>query len=123
MEVQQGDQVIANFQTHTCPSCKMLTYAVYYYCPNCGKQLRARPLSTSVGRQIGIYLLSIFMPPFGFWPGFKYLMQPNTKAKIIGFIAVALTIASTVITTYYTFGFIDKVNQFIGLSSMGQLSP
>src|SRR5438552_17873142 len=88
--------------TRTCPSCKTLTYAVYFFCPTCGKQLRAKPLSTSIGKQIGIYLLSFFVPPFGLWPAFKYLTQKEMKAKIVGLVAIILTILSLVITTYYT---------------------
>ena len=121
MEENAGSQGNVSQTTRTCPACKTLTYAVYYFCPNCGKQLRAKPLSTSISKQIGVYLLSVFVPPFGLWPAFKYLMQKDMKAKAVGLTAIILTVLSLVITTYYTIGFFSKLNQFIGLSSQDQL--
>lgn len=67
--------------------------------------------STTVGRQIFIYLLSFLLPPLGLWPAIKYLKQKDEKSRMIGFIAIILTIISTVITIWFSMGFIDTFNQ------------
>jgi len=48
-----------------CPTCHQPVSPEDYFCPNCGKDLKAKPLSVSITTQIGIYLLSIFLPPLG----------------------------------------------------------
>jgi hypothetical protein len=81
-----------------CPFCQALVPPGSYFCPNCGKQIQAKPLSTSVMKQIGVYALSFFLPPLGLWPGIKYLRQKDSKAKMIGWVAIILTVISTVIS-------------------------
>lgn len=82
-----------------CPKCKIAVSPEDFFCRNCGKPLKPRPLSTSIGKQTIIYLVSIFLPPFGLSPAVKYIKQPDSKSKIIGWVAVALTILSITITT------------------------
>ena len=92
-----------------CPKCKLPILDTYYFCPNCGKSLKLKPSATSVLTQIGIYLLSALLPPLGLWPGIKYLRTENGKAKVIGAVAIFLTIVSTVLTILLT---MKLVNQF-----------
>lgn len=49
-------------------------------------------------KQIGIYALSLLLPPLGLWPGIKYLRQNDSKAKMVGWIAIILTVLSTVVS-------------------------
>ncbi len=83
-----------------CPYCGAPINADFYFCPNCGKKLRIRPEETSVVSQIGVYLLSFFLPPLGLWPAYKYLKQNSRKAKTIGWVAVILTIISLILAVW-----------------------
>ena len=83
-----------------CPKCKAAVSPEDYFCRNCGKALKSKPLSTSVGKQIVIYLVSIFLPPFGLGPAVRYLKQPDSKSKIIGWVAVALTVLSIILVIW-----------------------
>ena len=96
-----------------CPYCGAPIDAGFYFCPNCGKQLRIKPTQTSVMSQIGVYLLSFFLPPLGLWPAYRYLRQSDRKAKTIGWIAVALTVISLVLAVWLFQGFINYLNQSI----------
>jgi uncharacterized membrane protein YvbJ len=69
-------------------------------CPNCGKPQRDKPLSVSLSRQIIIYFVSLFLPPFGLWYVWKYLKQKDSKSKKIGITAIILTIISVIATIY-----------------------
>lgn len=51
--------------------------------------------------------MSVFLPPLGLWPGIRYLKQKDEKSRMIGFIAITLTIVSTAITIWLTLGFIN----------------
>ena len=82
----------------TCKHCDFPIAENFYFCPNCGKKLKQPPLSTGILRQIYIYGISALLPPLGLWPGIKYLMQPTGKAKIIGLIAIILTVLSIALT-------------------------
>jgi len=89
-----------------CPVCHQPVLPTYFFCPNCGKNLKEPPLSTSVATQIGIYLFSIILPAIAFlairyWPGVKYLRSPDWSRKQIGIIAVILMAASTIILVWW----------------------
>lgn len=95
--------------TQNCPFCKFPLLENYSFCPNCGKQLKTPEIS--LWQQISIYLISFLLPPIGLWPGIKYLKKEGKKEKTIGLTAIILTIISTIITLWLTFGFISQINQ------------
>ncbi|MFA5742843.1 MAG: hypothetical protein WC921_02540 [Candidatus Paceibacterota bacterium] len=94
-----------------CPSCKSATLAVAYFCSNCGKQLRDKPPAVTLSRQVIVYFVSLFLPPFGFWYAWKYLKMVDHESRKIGIVAVVLTIISILVTIWLTEGFINLVNQ------------
>lgn len=94
-----------------CPSCKATISSTDYFCSNCGKKIKNKPLSTSAGSQTATYLISFFLPPFGLFRGFKYLRQEDGKSKVIGIIACILTIISLTISTSLTLNFANALNQ------------
>ncbi len=96
-----------------CPYCGAPIDASFYFCPNCGKKLRIKPEETSVIRQIGVYLLSFFLPPLGLWPAYRYLRQKDGKSKTIGWIAVILTIVSLILAVWLLQGLSNYLNQSI----------
>lgn len=107
----------------TCRKCNLPVLANFYFCPNCGYALRPKPLSISAGKQIGIYLLSFLLPPLGVWPGIKYLMQKDPKAKIVGAVAILLTIISIVVTLYYANILMKQLTTQLNAQLGGQVLP
>ena len=85
-----------------CPSCHTPVSVNENFCPQCGKKLKEPPLSTSVGRQIFIYLISFFLAPFGLGYAFKYLKQPDPQAKKIGLVVILLTILAVGVMFWVT---------------------
>ena len=81
-----------------------------YFCFNCGKNLKPKPLSTSLGKQILIYLESIFLPPMGFLWGIRYLRQKGSASKAIGIISIILTVVFLVLLIKFTNEFIKTIN-------------
>lgn len=100
----------------SCHSCKQNVLAQDYFCPNCGKKAKDKPLPVTIGRQLFVYLLSLLLPPLGLWPAVKHLKQKDEKSRMIGFIAIALTIISTAITIWLFLGFINVFNQQLNSS-------
>ena len=90
-----------NIQT-LCPNCKNQVLPIDIFCPACGKKLKNGEFSTNIQKQLGVYLLSFFLPPFGLFPAIKYLRQADSKSKTIGAIALALTAISILITISLT---------------------
>lgn len=103
----------ASEQTEICKYCKTTISMGVYYCPNCGKKLRDKPPSTGVGAQVGLYLLSILLPPFGIIPAIRYLRQKETKSKVVGMVALILTVFSIVATLYYAIIFVNEYNRIL----------
>lgn len=94
------------YMNATCKYCGFQISENSYFCPNCGKKLKNKPLSTGIGKQIYLYTISILLPPLGLVPGIKYLFEKNTKAQIIGIVLIVLTIISTIVTIKVTMDFI-----------------
>jgi hypothetical protein len=96
-----------------CVVCHLPLNENFYFCPNCGKKIKEPPPSVSFSKQLGVYALSIFLPPLGLWPGIKYLLQNDQKVKTVGMIAIVLTIISTIFTLWITFAAFNQVNQTV----------
>jgi hypothetical protein len=94
-----------------CPKCHAPVPPEFYFCPHCGAQIKEQSLSVSLFTQTWIYVVSVLLPPLGFWPGIKYFKNPDPKAKQIGEIAIILSVVATVVTVWLTFSFVnDYVN-------------
>ncbi|OGC45594.1 hypothetical protein A2V49_03825 [candidate division WWE3 bacterium RBG_19FT_COMBO_34_6] len=85
-----------------CRHCKKIVLTTDFFCPNCGKKLKEKPLPTDLVVQILIYIFSIFFAPLGIWPAVRYLKQNDKKSKNIGIIIIILTIISFVIIALIT---------------------
>ncbi len=94
-----------------CSKCHLPVLPIFYFCPNCANTLRPKPLSTSIEKQIGIYLFSAFLPPLGLVPGIKYILQKSRKAKIVGIVAVLLTTLSVALTIGLTLRLVGQVRE------------
>lgn len=81
--------------------------------------MKDAPISVSIEKQIGVYALSVLLPPLGLWPGIKYLKAADSKAKTVGIIAIALTIISIIITLWVSVGIFSQVNQGINAQLQG----
>jgi len=102
-----------------CKYCGVNIVPEDYFCPSCGKELKAKLLSEGIWKQIGIYSLSFFLPPFGLWPGIKYLRQPDDKSKMIGFISILLTVVSIDLSFWITAAFLGGYSQMLNSLSNG----
>jgi len=80
-------------------------------CPNCGKPQRDKPPAVSLSRQMTVYAVSLFLPPFGLWYVWKYLKQKDQKSKKIGWTALILTIISVIGTVWFTERTVNSINQ------------
>ena len=98
---------------------------MWYFCPNCGKGLRGKPLSTSTGTQAWIYALSVLMPWIAFlavsyWPGVKYIRSDSEEAKQIGIIASVLMAISTIVMLWLLITWTQQLVQS-SLNNVGNL--
>lgn len=91
-----------------CPSCQAVTSTTANFCSQCGKKLKNAPLSTSVAKQIVIYLVSFFLAPFGLGYAFIYLKQPDAKTRTIGIISLALTVCAIVAVIVFSTAFMKS---------------
>lgn len=108
-----------------CPVCHQAVQPEFYFCPNCGKSLHEKPLSTSWGTQAWIYALSVVMPWLAFlvlsyWPGIKYMRSDNEGAKQIGVIATVLMAISTIVMMWLLIVWTQAYVQY-SVNSIGNL--
>jgi hypothetical protein len=103
-----------NNPANICPVCHQPVLAEYYFCPNCGRALKEKPVKITILAQIGFYALAIFLPPLGLWPGIKYVIKKSPQARWVGAITIVLTLISTVVTLWWmsslTSSYLDQIN-------------
>jgi len=73
--------------------------------------VREKPLSTGTFTQIGLYAVSILLPPLSLIWTMKYLKSKDPKAKQIGMISLGLTIAALVAVIWLSIAFAKNVTQ------------
>jgi hypothetical protein len=94
-----------------CSNCRSKEPAGSFFCSNCGKQLREKPPAATIARQITVYSVSLFLPPFGLWYAWKYLKQADPSLRKIGIAAIILTFVSVLFSIWITEKAINSVNQ------------
>ena len=97
-------------EDQVCHYCQHPISEVDYFCPNCGKKLKDKPLSIGIGRQIIVYLISFFLPPFGLPYAYRYFKQDEKNAKVIGYVVIGFTILSVIINIWLIVGFVNQTN-------------
>lgn len=93
-----------------CLKCHVTVRPTDYFCYNCGSNLKAVPPSVSLIDQIVLYTKSILIPPFGILWGIKYLRQDSGKSKIVGIVAIFLTLTSFIICLILFKDLVNNVN-------------
>ena len=99
-----------------CLVCHQPIKPEYYFCPNCGTNLKPASLSTSTSTQIEIYAFSIILPFIAYimiskWPAIKYIRSKDTKTKQIGIIAFTLLIISTIVIIWLAYYLTEQTIQ------------
>jgi len=100
-----------------CSGCQLPVLSEFYFCPNCGRQLRSKPISVSVGKQIALYLFSFFLSPLGLYFSYKYIKQPLEKTKVVGWVIIVLTLLSIGLSLYAALAVFQQYIQL--LNSLG----
>jgi len=96
-----------------CPHCKASVDSQVFFCPNCGKKINEPPVKLTVAKQVGVYLVSILLPPLGLWPGFRYFKNKDPHVQLVGIIAIILTVMSTAVTIWYSIVLVQNINKQI----------
>lgn len=110
------DEVVAPV---VCPFCHVAVRPADYFCSNCGKNLHAVPLGTSVFDQAKLYLGSVFLAPMGIFWGMRYLREKSDSSKIVGVIAMLLSLVTLIVAIQYTVTFVNTINSQIGSQFQG----
>lgn len=89
-----------------CPRCSASLPADAIFCPHCGNKVKD-PLSTSLVKQVVIYFVSFFLAPFGLGYVFKYLKSGGKTERMIGYVALSLTIIAIGVELWVGVGFFN----------------
>ncbi len=95
-------------EVNNCPNCSYQLMPEWFFCPNCGKVLKEKPITISLFKQVLIYLVSFFLAPLGMAWGLKYIRSKNVKTKIVGIICILLTVVSVSFMIYAYKNFMDQ---------------
>ena len=94
--------------TLTCSFCKFNIQNDWFFCPNCGKQLKEKEITITTSKQILIYFVSFFLAPLGLGWGLKYIRSKDNKIRTVGIISIVLTVLSIIMLIFATKSFIDQ---------------
>lgn len=104
VEVEAGNMNL------TCPRCHTQVRETDYFCFNCGKNLKPKPVSTSIDTLLLYYLGTILLPPLGLWWGIRYLKNPDHPSKIHGLVLITITSIEVLLLVVWSVNFINNVN-------------
>jgi membrane protease YdiL (CAAX protease family) len=94
-----------------CPFCSSPVQITDFFCPTCGKNIREKPPSTTIGTQIKLYLVSILLPPLFIGWTIKYLKAKESKARQMGIISLGLIIIVLVIGFLFSLSLMKTLSQ------------
>jgi hypothetical protein len=101
-----------------CPHCGATIPPGSFFCPLCGQKIREKPISL-LG-EFGYYLMSLLVPPLGYWYLFKIYKRDDPKAKRVALISAGLTTFSLVLTFWSVKAVLDVFNQAVNSASLYQ---
>ena len=96
-----------------CPFCSTQIDATAYFCPNCGKKIREKPLGIDAKSQILLYLVSLLLPPLFIGRTIRYMRSTDPKSRLVGMISLFMTIVAIVVISWITVSFMQKLNSQI----------
>lgn len=94
-----------------CPFCSSPVDSTAFFCPSCGKNIKEKPLDTGIWTQLGIYTVSILLPPLFIGWTIKYLKSSDPAAKQIGIISLVVTIVAIGIAVWLSFALAESITQ------------
>lgn len=106
-----------------CTGCHLSVFTDWYYCPNCGKTLKVKPIVVSIGKQIFIYLVSFFFAPLGLMWGIKYVRNSDKKTRIVGLVSIVLTLLALGLTIYGFSSIMGKYTNMLNGLGNGIYTP
>lgn len=102
-----------------CPSCHIVVKLTDYFCSNCGKNLHPVPLGITLIDQVKLYLGSVFLAPMGIFWGMRYLREKEDKPKIVGVVAMLLSVITLIVAIQYSVSFANTINSQVGKQLQG----
>lgn len=103
----------------SCPFCHVAVRPMDYFCGNCGKNLHPARIGTSAFDQAKLYLGSVLLAPMGIFWGMRYLREKEDKSKIVGIIAMLLSIVTLIVAVQLSVTFMNTINSQIGKQFQG----
>ena len=100
-----------------CKNCRAAVTPDEYFCPNCGKKLKDKSPATTAAEQAKVYIISLVFWPFGSIYIWRYLRQEDAKSRMIGWIALVITLVIGILVAWTLQVFIGEFNK--QLNSLG----
>lgn len=96
-----------------CKFCNLPITRADYFCPNCGKKLKDKPVSMSFWPLIWLFVLSSVLPPLGILLTIRYIKSEDERARTVGWISLVVTVVALIVTLLISKSLLDSVNQQI----------
>lgn len=98
-----------------CPVCHVNIRPTDYFCYNCGKSLKNKPISLSLANIILYLVGSIVLVPMGIIWGIRFFRKGDSNAKIYGIFLIVLTLIELIVLTKFTIDLVNTINDQVNL--------
>lgn len=95
----------------TCPFCSAQIDPKDYFCPNCGKKIREKPVGLGFWAMVSLFGLSTLAPPLNLPLTIRYLKSPDEKVRTAGWISLVVSIISFGVLTWLGVVWAQSVNR------------
>lgn len=104
-----------------CTQCHIEVRPNDYFCFNCGKNLKPKPLPTDAVNQLLYYVGSILLPPMGIIWGIRYMKEKSQTAKIVGVVCIIITVVVILVAVQATVQLMNTLTQQMNTGAANML--
>lgn len=111
--MDQQNESVAPLPSTYCKFCSATVSVGDYFCRDCGKKLKEKPVSLGPLPLLWLFVLSAFLPPFGIGLSIKYIRDQNEKARVVGWVSLLITAIVIILSVQFTLSAMQTINQQI----------
>jgi uncharacterized membrane protein YvbJ len=96
-----------------CPHCNKEIDLTDKFCPNCGNKLPEKDLPFSTGQKLKIYMVSVFLAPFGLYWFFKFFKNENIEKRKVAYNALYISIVMIIVIFIINSYFVKTLRTYV----------
>ncbi|HLD51120.1 hypothetical protein A3K34_01640 [candidate division WWE3 bacterium RIFOXYC1_FULL_40_10] len=105
----------------TCPVCLKEIHEGNVFCPHCGIKIPTTNPPLSTWSKMKIYLVTVFLAPFGLYWFFKYFRESDSEKRKVAYIVLVITLVTLAFSVFSGMYVMKYYTNYINTMMLGGL--